>query len=138
RCGGGSATRGPLPSPPRGRPVSARPRASRPGPLRAGHRGVRRGAPLLRSATRRARAVPADARDGAVEDVHLRFHAGRGGADHRVRARGARAPGVMAGVAAGAFVLFLLLAVPVAFTVGMSAVLGILWSGRYPLTTVLK
>jgi C4-dicarboxylate transporter DctM subunit len=45
---------------------------------------------------------------------------------------------MMAVVTAVAFVVLLILAVPVAFTVGMSAVLGILWSGRYPLTTVLK
>jgi C4-dicarboxylate transporter DctM subunit len=37
-----------------------------------------------------------------------------------------------------AFMVFLLLAVPVAFTVGMAAVLGLWWGGQYPLTTVLK
>jgi tripartite ATP-independent transporter DctM subunit len=37
-----------------------------------------------------------------------------------------------------AFVVFLLLAVPVAFAVGMAAVLGIWWNGQYPLLTVLK
>jgi C4-dicarboxylate transporter DctM subunit len=41
-------------------------------------------------------------------------------------------------VTALAFIVFLLLAVPVAFTVGMAAVLGLLWTGQYPLTTVLK
>jgi tripartite ATP-independent transporter DctM subunit len=41
-------------------------------------------------------------------------------------------------VAAAAFVVFLLLAVPVAFTVGMAAVLGLWWGGQYPLMTVLK
>ena len=37
-----------------------------------------------------------------------------------------------------AFVVLLLLAVPVAFTVGTAAVLGLWWGGRYPLLTVLK
>ena len=37
-----------------------------------------------------------------------------------------------------AFVVLLLLAVPVAFTVGMAAVLGLWWGGQYPLMTVLK
>jgi tripartite ATP-independent transporter DctM subunit len=37
-----------------------------------------------------------------------------------------------------AFLVFLLLAVPVAFAVGMAAVLGLWWDGRYPLLTVLK
>src|SRR5688572_10015544 len=37
-----------------------------------------------------------------------------------------------------AFIVLLLLAVPVAFTVGTAAVLGIVAGGRYPLTTVLK
>jgi len=41
-------------------------------------------------------------------------------------------------VTAVAFVVFLLLAVPVGFTVGMAAVLGLWWGGQYPLTTVLK
>jgi tripartite ATP-independent transporter DctM subunit len=37
-----------------------------------------------------------------------------------------------------AFLVFLLLAVPVAFAVGMAAVLGLWWNGQYPLLTVLK
>jgi C4-dicarboxylate transporter DctM subunit len=37
-----------------------------------------------------------------------------------------------------AFVVFLFLAVPVAFTVGMAAVLGFWWGGQYPLIIVLK
>jgi C4-dicarboxylate transporter DctM subunit len=45
---------------------------------------------------------------------------------------------MMALVTALAFVLLLLLAVPVAFTVGTAAVLGIVFGGRYTLTTVLK
>jgi tripartite ATP-independent transporter DctM subunit len=44
----------------------------------------------------------------------------------------------MALVTCLAFIVFLVLAVPVAFTIGMAGVLGLLWTGQYPLVTVLK
>jgi tripartite ATP-independent transporter DctM subunit len=39
---------------------------------------------------------------------------------------------------AGAFVVLLLLGIPVAFVIGLSGFLGLVWSGQYPLTVIVK
>jgi C4-dicarboxylate transporter DctM subunit len=44
----------------------------------------------------------------------------------------------MIAVTSAAFLVLLLLAVPVAFTVGSAGVIGLWWSGQYPLTIVIQ
>ncbi len=44
----------------------------------------------------------------------------------------------MVPLAGAAFVVLLLLAVPVAFTVGMAGLIGLWWSGRYPLAIIMQ
>src|SRR5262249_17996159 len=97
---------------------------------------------------RGAGAVPADPRHGALQELRLRLHARRWHPDHSLqpassvgRTVGAhRSSGrtLMVLLIAAAFLILLILGVPVAFVIGVSGFIGLWWSGQYPLTVIVK
>src|SRR5262245_62425938 len=97
---------------------------------------------------RGAGSVPANPRHGALQALRLRLHARRWHPDHPLqpapsvaRAVGAHrssAPTLMVLLIAAAFLILLILGVPVAFVIGVTGFIGLWWSGQYPLTVLVK
>ncbi len=79
---------------------------------------------------------------GLSEDVDLCRHPDRRRADDPLQPQAtvASAPRLlpMITITIGAFVALLILAVPVAFAVGMAGFLGLWWSGAYPLAIIVQ